>query len=219
MSYQKKSKSPLIYVLLLVSTPFLIFSFTSPKKPKSQKKSNQEVLVNPLNETPGLNYLQCFKMEKKTVDDYLAGGTGKKRLILELGTSNITSADPEFSLFSYLAKNHRTHGAGENPIEIKALVPTGRCYEFLPDTKYIIGNNYVTLKKLKAFIDRLTGDYAYLKFTPYLTTTNHIAFRFSAHITKGDREETVETKEPQKPKKPFSEPDETNPCPPNKPTD
>lgn len=210
MSYQKKSKSRFVYIFLLIFTPLLILSFTSRKSPKSQKKSNQVISRNLINEATGINYLQCVRMDSTLVAKYLREGAGNKRVILELFTNNITSADPKFNVYSYLAKNHRTHAIDVTPDTLPYLE---NCLPLKPDTTYIIGNNYVTIQKLKNFI--ANRSYTYLKFSPFRSATNHIFFRFSAYRSiKGKEDELISI-----PVKPFSGLDETNPCPPNKPND
>src|SRR5436189_1631561 len=119
MSYPKKSKNPFVYILLLIFTTSFI-SFTS-QFPQTQKKANQAVSTNLINEVTGINYLQCVKMVKGTVDKYLRGGVGDKRVILELSTNNITTANPIVKVYSYLATTHAQHGIDVKPDTLQAL--------------------------------------------------------------------------------------------------
>ena len=164
--------------------------FSPEKRKEPQKKAS-------INHTYFTDQFPCFMMPKNYVDSIINKGSGKRKLILK-ATFNGSKPDlMNMGVIVYWARNQKKHGSSSDNDDILprnlAKDNTGKCLltDIKPGANYKLGNNYITIKKIKQLLANLQNEgakkYAFfrVKVMPGINLSDELVYSFVACYADG----------------------------------
>lgn len=171
LNFSFQVKGLIRFFIICLSCEFILLfcSFKTPEKylPKSSKHFFSENVNIP----PDFESIGSFKMDYETVMGL--EGSWDRRLILKISYT-ITASGPKSGLTAYVATSHEDHATDElkNVYQLTEDKPGGSL-TFDIDKEYLLGNNYIKLRRIRKYLNSLKTDpklikkFEHIRFTPY----------------------------------------------------